>query len=56
MADALTALSGPLRDAGVPLVRVRRPWDEELWPLATKGFFPFRQRSPAVLAADGLRL
>ena len=56
VADALAALARPLRDAGVPLVTSRRPWDEALWPLATKGFFPFRQRSSAVLEADGLRL
>ncbi len=56
VADALAALAGPLRNAGVPLVLIRRPWDDALWPFATKGFFPFRQRCPAVLAADGLRL
>lgn len=56
VADALAGLAGILREAGVPLVRLRRPWDEALWPLATKGFFPFRQRSPAVLAAEGLWL
>ncbi|RYC29154.1 DNA photolyase FAD-binding protein [Lichenibacterium minor] len=56
VADALAALAGPLRDAGLPLVRQRRPWDEKLWPLATKGFFPFRQHSPAVLAEEGVRL
>ena len=56
VSDALSALAGPLAAAGVALVRVRRPWDEALWPLATKGFFPFRQRSAAVLEAEGLRL
>ncbi len=56
VADALAALAGPLREGGLPLVRVRRPWDEALWPLATKGFFPFRQRCPDALAAEGLRL
>ncbi len=56
VADSLAALAGPFRDAGLPLVRVRRPWDDALWPLATKGFFPFRQKSPAVLEGEGLRL
>ena len=56
VAEALAALSGPLAAAGLPLVRVRRPWDDALWPLATKGFFPFRQRSRAALEADGMRL
>ena len=55
VAEALAALSGPLAAAGLPLVRVRRPWDGALWPLATKGFFPFRQRSRSVLEADGMR-
>ena len=55
VAEALAALSGPLAAAGLPLVRVRRPWDDALWPLATKGFFPFRQRSRSVLEADGMR-
>ena len=55
VAEALAALSDPLAAAGLPLVRLRRPWDDALWPLATKGFFPFRQRSRAVLEADGMR-
>ena len=55
VADALAALSGELAAAGLPLVQLRRPWDEALWPLATKGFFPFRQRSRAVLEAQGTR-
>ena len=54
--DALATLSSSLAAVGVPLVRKRRPWDDALWPLATKGFFPFRQRSSAVLEAEGLRL
>ena len=56
VSDALAGLVKPLTAEGVSLVRVRRPWDDKLWPLATKGFFPFRQRSTAALAAEGLRL
>ena len=56
VSDALADLAKPLAAEGVMLVRVRRPWDDLLWPLATKGFFPFRQRSTGVLAAEGLRL
>ncbi len=41
MADAL---------AGVPLHRWRRPWDAACWPLARKGFFPFREAIPGLLA------
>ena len=53
---ALADLAKPLAAAGVMLVRVRRPWDDLLWPLATKGFFPFRQHSSNALATEGLRL
>lgn len=34
---------------GVKLCRIRRDWDEACWPLATKGFFPFRTRIPALI-------
>ncbi|RYB04007.1 DNA photolyase FAD-binding protein [Lichenibacterium ramalinae] len=54
VSDALGDLAGPLTAAGMTLVRVRRPWDDALWRHATKGFFPFRERSRAVLGADGL--
>ena len=47
VADALDALGGSLAAAGLPLVRVRRNWDERLWPFATKGFFAFREHLPA---------
>jgi deoxyribodipyrimidine photo-lyase len=45
-ADALGGL-------GVPLHRIRRDWDSACWPAATKGFFPFRTRIPALI--DALR-
>jgi deoxyribodipyrimidine photo-lyase len=41
-----TALDG----LGIPLHRLRRDWDEASWPLATKGFFPFRESIPALIA------
>jgi len=28
----------------IKLVRIRREWDDELWPLATAGYFPFREK------------
>ncbi|PWS37732.1 deoxyribodipyrimidine photolyase [Falsiroseomonas bella] len=40
-----TALEG----LGVKLLRLRRDWDEACWPLATKGFFPFRENIPALI-------
>ncbi len=44
---------GPTASAlsGLGLLRVRRPWDEAIWPHATKGFFQVRQRLPDLLPA-----
>ena len=38
-----------LAGLGMPVLRLRRDWDEACWPLATKGFFPFRTRIPALI-------
>lgn len=38
-----------LAATGVALHPIRREWDAACWPLATKGFFPFRERIPALL-------
>jgi deoxyribodipyrimidine photo-lyase len=40
-----------LAGLGVPLLRLRRDWDDACWPRATKGFFPFRESIPALLDA-----
>ena len=32
------------RRARIRVVRIRREWDDELWPLATAGYFPFRAK------------
>jgi deoxyribodipyrimidine photo-lyase len=40
-----------LASLGVPLHLIRRDWDDQCWPLATQGFFKFRERIPALLAA-----
>jgi hypothetical protein len=34
---------------GIALHRVRRAWDETTWPLATRGFFAFAAKIPALL-------
>jgi deoxyribodipyrimidine photo-lyase len=34
---------------GLRLHRLRRDWDSACWPLATKGFFPFRQAIPRLI-------
>jgi len=54
VADALNELERALRGEGIALHRVRRDWDSEAWPYATKGFFPFKTKIPALLEAVGL--
>ncbi len=54
VADALAGLVPDLDAAGITLVQVRRAWDSQFWPHAKKGFFPFRERIPALLREDGL--
>jgi deoxyribodipyrimidine photo-lyase len=39
-----------LAASGLPLHRLRRDWDSACWPLATRGFFPFRENIPALIA------
>jgi deoxyribodipyrimidine photo-lyase len=38
-----------LDGVGIPLLRLRRDWDEACWPLATKGFFAFRESIPRLV-------
>ncbi len=47
-ADRLAALEA----AGVPVVRLRRAWDDTAWPLASKGFFAFKASIPKLLALN----
>ncbi|WP_426169771.1 FAD-binding domain-containing protein [Sandarakinorhabdus sp. DWP1-3-1] len=54
VADALAQLAPALAREGVTLAQVRRSWDTQFWPHATKGFFPFRERIPALLRIMGL--
>ena len=53
-AEWLAGLRAPLARAGITLTIPRRAWDDALWPLATRGFFPFKERVPAVLRRLGL--
>lgn len=53
-AEALGRALPVLAAEGIALVQVRREWDEALWPLATKGFFPFKEKAPTVLRTLGL--
>ena len=54
MATALAAAREELAIEGLALVEVRRDWDAALWPLATKGFFPFKEKALQVLVGLGL--
>jgi deoxyribodipyrimidine photo-lyase len=49
-ADALRPVMGALRKGGWPVLMLRRPWDDALWPHATHGFFKLKEQIPAVLA------
>lgn len=40
---ALERLAPALAEDGRRLVRVRRDWDDALWPRATRGFFAFKR-------------
>lgn len=50
----LRAIARRLESDGVRLVRLRRDWDDRLWPLATAGFFPFKERLPRLWRELGL--
>ena len=54
VADALAGIAPLLATEGIPLTQVRRAWDENFWPHATKGFFPFKERIPKILKEMGL--
>jgi deoxyribodipyrimidine photo-lyase len=43
-----------LEAEGISVLRVRRSWDSNAWPHATKGFFPFREQIPTLLQAEGV--
>ena len=47
--DRLRAVAAQSAAADLKLVRLRRHWDSAAWPLATKGFFAFRQHIPDLL-------
>jgi len=51
---ALDRAAAELSRDGLPLVTVLREWDARAWPHATRGFFPFRERIPALLRTQGI--
>lgn len=59
--ERLESLRPALAEEGIALVTVRRRWDGTAWPSASRGFFPFRKRIPALVRhledpADAVRL
>jgi hypothetical protein len=54
--DRVDALEAALRAEGIPLHRQLRGWDARAWPHAHRGFFPFKERIPALLREEQLTL
>lgn len=52
--DGLRKTAEAMAVSGVSLKRVRRAWDANAWPHATKGFFPFKKKIPDLLEQAGL--
>ncbi|KQT84392.1 FAD-binding domain-containing protein [Methylobacterium sp. Leaf466] len=42
---------GPSADALPSVARLRRPWDEAIWPRSTRGYFQVKAAIPEILAA-----
>jgi deoxyribodipyrimidine photo-lyase len=49
-ATRLALLTEALAKDGIPLVQIRRRWDDVAWPLASKGFFAFKAIIPKLVA------
>lgn len=54
VASVLAQLGQQLATEGVTLSCVRRDWDSQFWPHATRGFFPFKERIPDLLQSLGI--
>lgn len=54
VASALDDAERALKDEGVSLILLRRPWDTHFWPHAKKGFFPFKKQIRSGLSALGV--
>lgn len=54
VADLFAKFAPRLEQEAIPLVQIRRNWDEKFWPHATKGFFPFKEKIPKILGELGL--
>ncbi|WP_135504880.1 FAD-binding domain-containing protein [Roseovarius aestuariivivens] len=54
VAEALAEAEGTLGQAGLDLCRVRRRYDDLVWPHATRGFFALKKKIPSILRDLGL--
>jgi len=54
--NRLDRLATDLAAEGVTLTRVLRAWDAQAWPHATRGFFSFRERIPALVREQQIRV
>jgi deoxyribodipyrimidine photo-lyase len=50
IADHLDILENALMPHGIELLRVKRGYDVNSWPHATKGFFAFKKKLPNILS------
>jgi deoxyribodipyrimidine photo-lyase len=50
----LNMIGRDLANAGAPIHYFRRHWDEQCWPHAIKGFFPFKENIPTILRTIGM--
>ena len=48
--EIMLAMAGQLAGRGITVATARRDWDTLAWPYARRGFFPFRERIPQLLA------
>ena len=54
VAAKINAARLTLSKNGIRLAQIRRRWDNQYWPHASKGFFPFKEKIPALLREAGL--
>jgi deoxyribodipyrimidine photo-lyase len=48
-AEAMSTLTEALAERRIRLVPIMREYDRRAWPHATRGFFPFRKKIPALV-------
>ncbi len=49
VANRLKLIGVELEAKGIKLIQIRREWDEQFWPHATRGFFSFSENISSIL-------